>query len=641
MEELAGAVERFDADPEVRCIVIAGSDEVFAAGADIGALAEREFHEALFHPAAAFWRRLAECRTPMVAAVSGWALGGGCELALICDLIVASETAEFGQPEITLGIIPGGGGTQRLARAIGKQRAMELVLTGRRFDAAEARADGDRQRGDQEARVARRGARARPPDRHAAADRDPARQAGGAGRRGDGARRPGSSRSAASTSWRWRPRTGSRACGRSSRSASPSSGGAEWPNIYEPELDDESDREGFRHRDAWLARPGRAPSASGRACTRSSRARRRFPYHWHIGQRGDADRARGHASTLRSPDGTREVAAGRGRRLPARRARRPPADQPRRRAGALPRLQRDELAGDLSSTRTRARSASATAAPGGEGEAMRLSFVDRRRGRLLARRGAAVVTQRSSSREFDPPRRARGVSQPASAARAAGRLRAPRAQPVRARAGLGRVPAPLPPRQRGDADRARRDGWRCGPPTASARSPRARSSPFRSARPGAHQVVNRGEEPGADPDRQRDERARRRRPPRVGEDQRLRPPARRRRRGLPRRLLPPRRGRALGRRAAAPARTRDRRGRRRRRRDDGRRDRPARLPRRLRDRCFTIRSPRRSSAALERLRADLARGAERGRWSAAEAEAAAARLRAGGRARGPRPAASS
>jgi len=138
MEDLAGQVERFDTDAEVRCIVIAGSDEVFAAGADIGALAERQFHDALFHPAAAFWRRVAECRTPLVAAVSGFALGGGCELALICDLIVASETAEFGQPEITLGIIPGGGGTQRLARAIGKQRAMELVLTGRRFDAREA-----------------------------------------------------------------------------------------------------------------------------------------------------------------------------------------------------------------------------------------------------------------------------------------------------------------------------------------------------------------------------------------------------------------------------------------------------------------------------------------------------------------------
>ncbi len=142
MEELADAVARFDSDPEVRCIVIAGSDEAFAAGADIGALAEREFHEAVFHPASGFWRRLAECRTPLIAAVSGWALGGGCELALICDMIVASETAEFGQPEITLGIIPGGGGTQRLARAVGKQRAMDLVLTGRRFDAAEAQRMG-------------------------------------------------------------------------------------------------------------------------------------------------------------------------------------------------------------------------------------------------------------------------------------------------------------------------------------------------------------------------------------------------------------------------------------------------------------------------------------------------------------------
>jgi enoyl-CoA hydratase/carnithine racemase len=142
MEELGTAIAAYDADPGVRCIVIAGSDEVFAAGADIGAMADREFHEALFHPGARFWRVLTQCRTPMVAAVSGWALGGGCELALACDLIVASETAEFGQPEITLGIIPGGGGTQRLARAIGKQRAMELVLTGRRFDAKEAYALG-------------------------------------------------------------------------------------------------------------------------------------------------------------------------------------------------------------------------------------------------------------------------------------------------------------------------------------------------------------------------------------------------------------------------------------------------------------------------------------------------------------------
>jgi enoyl-CoA hydratase/carnithine racemase len=138
MEELAAAVERFDADPEVRCVVIAGDDDVFASGADIRALRDRSFEESLRHPAASFWRRLAACKTPLVAAVSGFALGGGCELALLCDLIVASETAQFGQPEITLGIIPGGGGTQRLARILGKQRAMELVITGRRIDAREA-----------------------------------------------------------------------------------------------------------------------------------------------------------------------------------------------------------------------------------------------------------------------------------------------------------------------------------------------------------------------------------------------------------------------------------------------------------------------------------------------------------------------
>jgi enoyl-CoA hydratase/carnithine racemase len=142
MAELAAALEELDADPEVRCVVIAGSDEAFAAGADIKAMAERRFDEALYHPAASFWRRLAALKTPLVAAVSGWALGGGCELALACDLIVASETAEFGQPEITLGIIPGGGGTQRLARVLGKQRTMELVLTGRRISAAEARHAG-------------------------------------------------------------------------------------------------------------------------------------------------------------------------------------------------------------------------------------------------------------------------------------------------------------------------------------------------------------------------------------------------------------------------------------------------------------------------------------------------------------------
>ena len=136
-EELADAVAAFDADDDIGCIVIAGDDEAFAAGADVKALAERSINEEL-SPSETFWRRLASTRTPIIAAVSGWALGGGCELALLCDMIVASETAEFGQPEITLAIIPGGGGTQRLARTVGKARAMELVLTGRRFSAQEA-----------------------------------------------------------------------------------------------------------------------------------------------------------------------------------------------------------------------------------------------------------------------------------------------------------------------------------------------------------------------------------------------------------------------------------------------------------------------------------------------------------------------
>jgi enoyl-CoA hydratase/carnithine racemase len=138
MEELGALLERWDEDPEVRCIVIAGGDDWFAAGADIKAMAQRSFQEVIGAQSARFWPRLAAVRTPLVAAVSGYALGGGCELALACDMIVASESAEFGQPEILLGIIPGGGGTQRLARVIGKQRAMELVLTGRRIQAAEA-----------------------------------------------------------------------------------------------------------------------------------------------------------------------------------------------------------------------------------------------------------------------------------------------------------------------------------------------------------------------------------------------------------------------------------------------------------------------------------------------------------------------
>jgi enoyl-CoA hydratase/carnithine racemase len=138
MDRLAAELERLDPDPEVRCVVIAGQERTFAAGADIRAMSERSLTGTLYLPAAEFWRRLCRLRTPLIAAVSGYALGGGCELALACDMIVASPSATFGQPEITLGIIPGGGATQRLARVLGKQRAMEYVLTGRRFGAEEA-----------------------------------------------------------------------------------------------------------------------------------------------------------------------------------------------------------------------------------------------------------------------------------------------------------------------------------------------------------------------------------------------------------------------------------------------------------------------------------------------------------------------
>ena len=140
---LVAALDGFDEDPEVRCIVISGAEgrPWFASGADIAAIADGD-PAARLEPLTALFERIADCETPLVAAVSGFALGSGCELALACDLIVASETAEFGQPEITLGLIPGGGATQRLTRAVGKARAMELILTGRRFTALEAQEMG-------------------------------------------------------------------------------------------------------------------------------------------------------------------------------------------------------------------------------------------------------------------------------------------------------------------------------------------------------------------------------------------------------------------------------------------------------------------------------------------------------------------
>jgi enoyl-CoA hydratase len=133
LDAIASGLEQLDGEADVRCIVLAGSDEVFATGADVRTLAATAPDEGM-----EFWQRLGEVGAPIVAAASGWALGTGFELALACDLLVASKSTGFGQPEVTLGMIPGGGATQRLTRAIGKQRAMELILTARHMSAEQA-----------------------------------------------------------------------------------------------------------------------------------------------------------------------------------------------------------------------------------------------------------------------------------------------------------------------------------------------------------------------------------------------------------------------------------------------------------------------------------------------------------------------
>ena len=136
--ELLAAAEAFDADADTGCIVITGSEKAFAAGADIKEMADKSYVDISAADDPADYERLARVRKPIVAAVAGFALGGGCELAMMCDLIIAADTAKFGQPEIKLGVIPGIGGTQRLARAVGKAKAMDLILTGRMMDAVEA-----------------------------------------------------------------------------------------------------------------------------------------------------------------------------------------------------------------------------------------------------------------------------------------------------------------------------------------------------------------------------------------------------------------------------------------------------------------------------------------------------------------------
>jgi enoyl-CoA hydratase len=140
--ELTQAVQAFEADAGIACMIVTGSEKAFAAGADIKEMADKSYMDAFMGDFAANWDALSRARKPTVAAVAGFALGGGCELAMMCDVVIAADTAKFGQPEIKLGVIPGIGGTQRLTRAVGKAKAMDLCLTGRMMDAAEAERSG-------------------------------------------------------------------------------------------------------------------------------------------------------------------------------------------------------------------------------------------------------------------------------------------------------------------------------------------------------------------------------------------------------------------------------------------------------------------------------------------------------------------
>jgi enoyl-CoA hydratase len=142
MKETVAAAVSFDQDPDVGCIVVTGSAKAFAAGADIVEMAPLTYSEVLAADWFAGWTALGRVRTPIIAAVAGYALGGGCELAMMCDFILAADTARFGQPEVKLGVIPGMGGSQRLTRAVGKSKAMEMCLTGRMMDAAEGERAG-------------------------------------------------------------------------------------------------------------------------------------------------------------------------------------------------------------------------------------------------------------------------------------------------------------------------------------------------------------------------------------------------------------------------------------------------------------------------------------------------------------------
>ncbi len=141
-QDLGHAVDEFEADDGIGCMLLTGSEKAFAAGADIKEMASQSFNDVTMREFTANWHRVARARKPVVAAVAGYALGGGCELAMLCDMIIAADNAKFGQPEIKLGVIPGIGGTQRLTRAVGKSKAMDMILTGRMMDAAEAERSG-------------------------------------------------------------------------------------------------------------------------------------------------------------------------------------------------------------------------------------------------------------------------------------------------------------------------------------------------------------------------------------------------------------------------------------------------------------------------------------------------------------------
>ncbi|HYL31953.1 MAG TPA: enoyl-CoA hydratase [Stellaceae bacterium] len=142
IRELGQALDAFEADDAIGAIVLTGSDKAFAAGADIKEMQGRSFTDVYLGDFVKSWERVTLCRKPVIAAVAGYALGGGCELAMMCDTIICADSAKFGQPEINLGIMPGAGGTQRLTRFVGKAKAMDMILTGRMMDAAEAERSG-------------------------------------------------------------------------------------------------------------------------------------------------------------------------------------------------------------------------------------------------------------------------------------------------------------------------------------------------------------------------------------------------------------------------------------------------------------------------------------------------------------------